>query len=230
MSLISTAAAGRIRVALVDDQALFRAGIRMLVSSQPDLEFVGEAGNGLAGVAMAAADSPDVILMDIRMPVMDGIDATEAIIAAADAAGRPAPRIIVLTTFELDESATRAIRGGASGFLLKDADPEFLLAAIRTVHAGSAVIAASATRELFEHFDAKTAARPVEPESYRTLTSRERDIFALAALGLSNSEIATTEFLSEATVKTHISRILAKLSLRDRVQLVVFAFQHGLTE
>ena len=230
MSLISTAAAGRIRVALVDDQALFRAGIRMLVSSQPDLEFVGEAGNGLAGVAMAAADSPDVILMDIRMPVMDGIDATEAIIAAADAAGRPAPRIIVLTTFELDESATRAIRGGASGFLLKDADPEFLLAAVRTVHAGSAVIAASATRELFEHFDAKTAARPVEPESYRTLTSRERDIFALAALGLSNSEIATTEFLSEATVKTHISRILAKLSLRDRVQLVVFAFQHGLTE
>lgn len=230
MSLIGTAAAGRIRVALVDDQALFRAGIRMLVSSQPDLEFVGEAGNGLAGVAMAAADSPDVILMDIRMPVMDGIDATEAIIAAADAAGRPAPRIIVLTTFELDESATRAIRGGASGFLLKDADPEFLLAAIRTVHAGSAVIAASATRELFEHFDAKTAARPVEPESYRTLTSRERDIFALAALGLSNSEIATTEFLSEATVKTHISRILAKLSLRDRVQLVVFAFQHGLTE
>ena len=230
MSLIGTAAAGRIRVALVDDQALFRAGIRMLVSSQPDLEFVGEAGNGLAGVAMAAADSPDVILMDIRMPVMDGIDATEAIIAAADAAGRPAPRIIVLTTFELDERATRAIRGGASGFLLKDADPEFLLAAIRTVHAGSAVIAASATRELFEHFDAKTAARPVEPESYRTLTSRERDIFALAALGLSNSEIATTEFLSEATVKTHISRILAKLSLRDRVQLVVFAFQHGLTE
>jgi len=230
VSLISTAAAGRIRVALVDDQALFRAGIRMLVSSQPDLEFVGEAGNGLAGVAMAAADSPDVILMDIRMPVMDGIDATEAIIAAADAAGRPAPRIIVLTTFELDESATRAIRGGASGFLLKDADPEFLLAAVRTVHAGSAVIAASATRELFEHFDAKTAARPVEPESYRTLTSRERDIFALAALGLSNSEIATTEFLSEATVKTHISRILAKLSLRDRVQLVVFAFQHGLTE
>jgi DNA-binding NarL/FixJ family response regulator len=230
VSLIGTAAAGRIRVALVDDQALFRAGIRMLVSSQPDLEFVGEAGNGLAGVAMAAADSPDVILMDIRMPVMDGIDATEAIIAAADAAGRPAPRIIVLTTFELDESATRAIRGGASGFLLKDADPEFLLAAIRTVHAGSAVIAASATRELFEHFDAKTAARPVEPESYRTLTSRERDIFALAALGLSNSEIATTEFLSEATVKTHISRILAKLSLRDRVQLVVFAFQHGLTE
>jgi DNA-binding NarL/FixJ family response regulator len=219
----------RIRVALVDDQALFRAGIRMLVSSQSDLEFVGEAGNGAAGVTMAAMVSPDVILMDIRMPVMDGIDATVAIIAAAEAAGRTPPRIVVLTTFELDESAGRAIRGGASGFLLKDADPEFLLAAIRTVHAGSAVIAASATRELFAHFDAP-APEAEEPESFRTLTSRERDIFALAALGLSNAEIAAGEFLSEATVKTHISRILSKLSLRDRVQLVVFAFQHRLTQ
>jgi DNA-binding NarL/FixJ family response regulator len=214
----------RIRVALVDDQALFRAGIRMLVSSQADLEFVGEAGNGAAGVEMAATARPDVILMDIRMPVLDGIDATVAI----KAAGTTPPRIVVLTTFELDESAGRAIRGGASGFLLKDADPEFLLAAIRTVHAGSAVIAASATRELFAHFDAP-AAQQEEPAAYGTLTSRERDIFALAALGLSNSEIAAGEFLSEATVKTHISRILAKLSLRDRVQLVVYAFQHRLT-
>jgi DNA-binding NarL/FixJ family response regulator len=229
MSGYAAVAAPRIRVALVDDQALFRAGIRMLVSSQADLEFVGEAGDGAAGVTMAAAVHPDVILMDIRMPVMDGIDATAAIIAAADAAGTPPPRIVVLTTFELDESAGRAIRGGASGFLLKDADPEFLLAAIRTVHAGSAVIAASATRELFAHFEAP-AARQEEPAAFRTLTSRERDIFALAALGLSNSEIAAGEFLSEATVKTHISRILAKLSLRDRVQLVVFAFQHRLTQ
>ena len=218
-----------IRVALVDDQALFRAGIRMLVSSQADLEFVGEAGNGAAGVTMAAAVFPDVILMDIRMPVMDGIDATAAIIAAAVAAGTTPPRIIVLTTFELDESASRAIRGGASGFLLKDADPEFLLAAIRTVHAGSAVIAASATRELFAHFDAPAPEQDV-PLAFTTLTSRERDIFALAALGLSNAEIAAGEFLSEATVKTHISRILAKLTLRDRVQLVVFAFQHRLTQ
>jgi len=221
--------APRIRVALVDDQALFRAGIRMLVSSQADLEFVGEAGNGAAGVDMAANVRPDVILMDIRMPVMDGIDATVAIIAAAEAAGTIPPRIVVLTTFELDESAGRAIRGGASGFLLKDADPEFLLAAIRTVHAGSAVIAASATRQLFAHFDSP-APEQEEPAAYGTLTSRERDIFALAALGLSNAEIAAGEFLSEATVKTHISRILAKLSLRDRVQLVVFAFQHGLTQ
>jgi len=229
MSDVHLSEAPRIRVALVDDQALFRAGIRMLVSSQADLEFVGEAGNGAAGVTMAAAVRPDVILMDIRMPVMDGIDATTAILAAAAAAGVTPPRIVVLTTFELDESASRAIRGGASGFLLKDADPEFLLAAIRTVHAGSAVIAASATRELFAHFDAPAPEQEV-PVSFTTLTSREREIFALAALGLSNAEIAAGEFLSEATVKTHISRILAKLSLRDRVQLVVFAFQHRLTQ
>ena len=230
MSEVAAADAPRIRVALVDDQALFRAGIRMLVSSQADLEFVGEAGSGAAGVTMAAAVTPDVILMDIRMPVMDGIDATVAILAAAEAACVRPPRIVVLTTFELDESAGRAIRGGASGFLLKDADPEFLLAAIRTVHAGNAVIAASATRELFAHFDTPAPALPVEPEAFGALTSRERDIFALAALGLSNAEIAAREFLSEATVKTHISRILSKLILRDRVQLVVYAFQHGLTE
>jgi len=228
MSNVQQMDSPRIRVALVDDQALFRAGIRMLVSSQADLEFVGEAGNGAAGVDMAALVRPDVILMDIRMPVMDGIDATVAIIAAAEAAGTTPPRVVVLTTFELDESAGRAIRGGASGFLLKDADPEFLLAAIRTVHAGSAVIAASATRELFAHFNAP-APEQEEPAAYGTLTSRERDIFALAALGLSNAEIAAGEFLSEATVKTHISRILAKLALRDRVQLVVYAFQHRLT-
>ena len=216
-----------IRVGLVDDQALFRAGIRMLVSSQADLEFVGEAGNGAEGVRMAATAAPDVILMDIRMPMMDGIEATQRIVADADRTGSPTPRIIVLTTFDLDEAAARAIRGGASGFVLKDADPEFLLAAIRTVHAGSAVIAASATRDLFEHFDGR-AAKPAQPAAFGHLTNRERDIFILAARGLSNAEIASAEFLSEATVKTHISRILAKLSLRDRVQLVVFAFEHAL--
>jgi len=218
---------GQIRVALVDDQALFRTGIRMLVASQPDLEVVGEAGDGSAAVELAASAKPDVILMDIRMPVMDGIEATERIVAAAAARGGAGPRIIVLTTFDLDEAATRAIRGGASGFLLKDADPEFLLAAIRTVHAGSAVLAPGATRELFEHFGVR-ASTPVVPPAFATLTAREREIFLLAARGLSNSEIATGEFLSEATVKTHISRILAKLGLRDRVQLVVFAFEHAL--
>jgi DNA-binding NarL/FixJ family response regulator len=218
----------RIRVGLVDDQALFRTGIRMLVSSQADLEFVGQAGDGVEGIAMAATALPDVILMDIRMPVMDGIESTREILAQAARRGGPQPRIIVLTTFDLDEAAMRAIRGGASGFLLKDADPEFLLAAIRTVHAGTSVIAASATRELFENFDSQ--ATSAVPASFDTLTSREKDIFVLAARGLSNSEIASTEFLSEATVKTHISRVLGKLGLRDRVQLVVFAYENRLTE
>ena len=209
-----------IRVMLVDDQALFRAGIRMLVSSQPDMEVVAEAGDGQQALDAVAQARPDVVLMDIRMPVMDGLTATAEILARADA-----PRVVMLTTFDLDEAAARAIRQGASGFLLKDAEPEFLLAAIRTVHFGSSVIAASATRELFSHFTAET--QPV-PAAYATLTDREQEIFALAARGLSNGEIAAREFLSEATVKTHISRILTKLALRDRVQLVVFAFEHGL--
>lgn len=209
-----------IRVALVDDQALFRAGIRMLVASQPDLEVVGEAGDGREALDVIAATRPDVVLMDIRMPVMDGLAATAELLTRPDP-----PRVVMLTTFDLDEAAARAIQQGASGFLLKDADPEFLLAAIRTVHAGSSVIAAAATRDLFAHFTEAT--RPV-PASYADLTDREREIFALAARGLSNAEIAAREFLSEATVKTHISRILTKLALRDRVQLVVFAFEHGL--
>ena len=213
-----------IRVALVDDQALFRAGIRMLVDSQPDLEVVAEAADGRQAVAVIRETRPDVVLMDIRMPVLDGIAATAEVLVDPAYADRP-PRVVMLTTFDLDEAAARAIRGGASGFLLKDADPEFLLAAIRTVHAGSAVIAASATRELFAHF--AEAPRAV-PAAYGGLTDREREIFALAARGLSNAEIATQEFLSEATVKTHISRILGKLGLRDRVQLVVFAYEHDL--
>ncbi|WP_156759024.1 response regulator [Microbacterium karelineae] len=209
-----------VRVALVDDQELFRAGVRMLISSQPDMEVVGEAGDGLQAVAMVAQTKPDLVLMDIRMPVLDGLEATAAILQRDDP-----PRIVMLTTFDLDEAAARAIRNGASGFLLKDAHPEFLLAAVRGVHAGSSVIAAGATRELFEQFTDET--RPV-PAEFERLTDREREIFALAARGLNNSEIAAREFLSEATVKTHVSRILAKLALRDRVQLVVFAYDHGL--
>lgn len=209
-----------IKVVLVDDQALFRAGVRMLVGSQPDMDVVGEAGDGREALEVVARTRPDVVLMDIRMPVMDGLAATAELLVRPDP-----PRIVMLTTFDLDEAAARAIQQGASGFLLKDADPEFLLAAIRTVDSGSSVIAASATRELFAHFTAET--KPVPP-SYAALTDREREIFALAARGLSNSEIAAREFLSEATVKTHISRILTKLALRDRVQLVVFAFEHGL--
>lgn len=213
--------AAPIRVVLVDDQALFRAGIRMVIDSQPDLQVAGEAGDGAEALRVVRAVRPDVVLMDIRMPVMDGLAATAELLTDPDP-----PRIVMLTTFDLDEAAARAIRQGASGFLLKDADPEFLLAAIRTVHSGSAVIAASATRELFAQLPGQRA-EPV-PVAFGELTEREREIFALAARGLSNAEIAAREFLSEATVKTHISRILAKLSLRDRVQLVVFAFEHGL--
>lgn len=209
-----------IRVVLVDDQALFRAGVRMLVASQPDMDVVGEAGDGQEALDVVGRTQPDVVLMDIRMPVMDGLTATAELLTRESA-----PRVVMLTTFDLDEAAARAIQQGASGFLLKDAEPEFLLAAIRTVFAGSSVIAAAATRELFAHFTEQT--KPV-PAQFGALTDREQEIFALAARGLSNSEIAAREYLSEATVKTHISRILTKLMLRDRVQLVVFAFEHGL--
>ncbi|MFC9918871.1 response regulator [Agromyces binzhouensis] len=216
-----------IRVALVDDQALFRAGIRMLIESQHDLVFAGDADDGRAAVALAARSRPDVILMDVRMPHLDGIAATERIVDDADLEGRQPPRILVLTTFDLDENAARAIRAGASGFVLKDADPEFLLAAIRTVHRGNAVIAANATRELIAHASRGAGRRPA-PAAWADLTAREREIFALAAKGLSNAEISAAEFVSEATVKTHLSRVLGKLGLRDRVQLVVFAYEHDL--
>jgi DNA-binding NarL/FixJ family response regulator len=217
-----------IRVALVDDQAMFRRGVSMIVRSQPDLEVVGEAGDGEEAIALVEREHPDVVLMDVRMPVLDGVAATKRILADATARGETGPRIIVLTTFDLDADAASAIRAGASGFVLKDADPDFLIAAIRTVHAGTAVVAASATRALLARFE-PAERRPV-PAEFTTLTAREREVFALAAKGLSNSEIARTEFVSEATVKTHISNVLTKLGLRDRVQLVVFAYENGLVD
>jgi DNA-binding NarL/FixJ family response regulator len=213
----------QIRVALVDDQPLFRGGLRMLIDSQDDLEVVGEAGDGVEARTMVRDAKPDVVLMDVRMPLADGIQATEWIVADGDP-----PRILVLTTFDLDENAAKAIRAGASGFVLKDAEPEFLLAAIRTVHAGTAVIAPAATAELFQHFGERIP-QPGDPDEHLAdLSAREREIFLLAARGLSNSEIARAEYVSEATVKTHISRVLAKLGLRDRVQLVVYAFERRL--
>jgi DNA-binding NarL/FixJ family response regulator len=218
-----------IRVALVDDQAMFRRGVSMIVRSQPDLQVVGEAGDGLQAVALVEAEHPDVVLMDVRMPGMDGVAATERILGDAARRGEAGPRIIVLTTFDLDADAAAAIRAGASGFVLKDADPDFLIAAIRTVHAGTAVVAASATRALLERFGPSHGRRPV-PAAFEQLTTREREVFALAAKGLSNSEIARTEYVSEATVKTHISNVLTKLGLRDRVQLVVFAYENDLVE
>jgi DNA-binding NarL/FixJ family response regulator len=202
-----------ITIVLVDDQALFRSGLRMLLDSQPDLEVVGEAADGHAALAEVDRTGPDVVLMDVRMPGMDGVTATERLAARGDR-----PKVLVLTTFDLDEAAARALRAGASGFVLKDAKPEFLLAAVRTVHAGAAVIAPAAIGHLLDTFGAGRAGRDHE---LAVLSPREREIYDLAGRGLSNSEIAAHEYVSEATVKTHVSRVLAKLGLRDRVQLVV---------
>ncbi|WP_353950595.1 response regulator transcription factor [Knoellia sp. S7-12] len=212
-----------IRVALVDDQALFRAGIAMVVGSQDDLTVVGEAGDGGEAVALVETSAPDVVLMDVRMPRVDGVEATRRILARF---GEDAPRVLVLTTFDLDELAADAIEAGASGFVLKETRPEFLLAAIRAVADGTQVVAAGATRAVFERFRERATAAP--GADYERLTPREREILMRAAQGLSNAEIAAAEFLSEATVKTHVSRILGKLALRDRVQLVVYAYEHGL--
>ncbi|MEO8749881.1 MAG: response regulator transcription factor [Allobranchiibius sp.] len=212
-----------IRVALVDDQELFRAGIAMVLRSQPDIELVGEAADGADALDLARRTTPDVIVMDVRMPRLDGVAATRQIRANATAS---TPRVLVLTTFDLDNAVADAIEAGASGFVLKDARPELLLAAIRAVADGSQVVAAGATRTLFERFKGRATTAP--GREYDSLTPREREILLRAARGLSNAEIAAVEFLSEATVKTHISRILAKLSLRDRVQLVVYSYDHGL--
>ena len=215
-----------IKVFLVDDQELVRAGFAMLVGSQPDLEVVGEAGNGGEAVERLSVTAADVVLMDVRMPRLDGVQATKLI---TERMGERAPRIIVLTTFDLDEYAFAALRAGASGFLLKDTPPATLLAAIRTVHAGEAVIAPSTTRRLIETFVAEVpepGARP--PAAVLTLTQREREVLIEIARGLSNTEIAALFVLSEATVKTHVGRILAKTGLRDRVALVVLAYEIGL--
>lgn len=213
---------GPIRVVLVDDQQLFRGGIRMLVDSQPDMEFVGEAGDGRSAVELTQQLRPDVTLMDVRMPIVDGLEATRRIVASG-----ARTRILILTTFDLDRAVANAVAAGASGFVLKDADPEFLLAAIRTVHTGAEVFAAQATSDLIRRYSARPG-REASAEALAALTDREREMFHLASKGLSNAEIAAQEFLAEATVKTHISRVLAKLGLRDRVQLVVFAYEHGL--
>lgn len=219
----------RIRVALVDDQSLVRGGLNMIISSQPDLEVVAEAGTGREALQALAATPADVVLMDVRMPGMDGIETTAALL---EQAGRLHPRVphrvIVLTTFDLDDYALEAIRAGASGFLLKDGRPEDLVAAIRTVHSGDAVIAASTTKRLLDHFVPLMAAPPAPPAGLDRLTEREREVLELIARGRSNGEIAQDLFLSEATVKTHVGRVLAKLDLRDRVQAVVLAYEAGL--
>ncbi len=218
----------RIDIVLADDQALFRAGLEMLIESQPDLRHVGSASNGREAVDVVRARRPAVVLMDIRMPVLDGIAATEIILSGDGAEpDEPLPRILVLTTMRHDEAVVRAIRAGASGFVLKDAEPEFLLAAIRTVHQGQAVIAPAQTFDLIREFGG-TGARRANEAAIEPLTPRERDIFALVAKGLSNAEVASSAFLSETTVKTHLSGIMTKLGLRSRVQVVSFAWENGL--
>jgi DNA-binding NarL/FixJ family response regulator len=214
----------RIRIVLVDDQELVRTGFRMVLDAQADMTVVGEAADGLAAVEFARTHSADVMVMDARMPRMDGVAATRQIRQAGDR-----PRVLMLTTFDLDEYAFAALKAGASGFLLKDVPPEELLFAIRAVHSGDAVVAPSTTRRLIDRFAPMLPAGDGHaPPELAGLTDREREVLILVAQGLSNGELARRLFVSEATVKTHVGRILAKLGLRDRVQAVVYAYENGL--
>ncbi|MFC5911453.1 response regulator [Streptacidiphilus monticola] len=215
-----------VRVLLVDDQPLLRVAFSMVLDSQPDLEVAGEADDGAAAVRLARELQPDVVLMDVRMPGMDGIEATREIVASC-----PETKVLILTTFDLDEYAFSGLRAGASGFMLKNAQPEELLAAIRVVAAGEAVVAPRVTRRLLDAFADRlpaTGRGGQGPDAVAALTARERDVLIQVARGLSNAEIAAELFLAEATVKTHVSRILTKLGLRDRVQAVVFAYEQHL--
>ncbi|MGI5491955.1 response regulator [Microtetraspora malaysiensis] len=213
-----------IRVMLVDDQMLVRTGFRMVLGAQPDIEVVGEAADGAAAVEALRSIEADVVLMDVRMPRMDGVEATRQICASSSSG----PRVLILTTFDLDEYAFAAIKAGASGFLLKDVPPADLLTAIRAVHAGDAVVAPSTTRRLLERFAVHLPDDNDAPRDLDGLTAREREVLVHVAQGLSNTEIAARLHLAEATVKTHLGRILAKLRLRDRAQAVVYAYETGL--
>ena len=215
-----------IRVAVADDQPLVRAGLAVLLGHVPDIDCIGEAADGLAAVDLARALRPDVILMDVRMPRLDGIEATRRIVGDPACSG---VKVLILTTFDVDEHVYGALRAGASGFLLKDATPEEILAAVRVLAAGDALLDPGVTRRLIAEFVRQPSADGRDPsDALRHLTARERHIMELVARGLSNAEIAETEFVSYATVKTHVSRILAKLGLRDRAQLVVLAYESGL--
>jgi len=210
-----------IRVLVVDDQAMVRAGFRMLLADEPDIDVVAEASNGLEAVVEAARVDPDVVLMDIRMPELDGLEATRRIVEAD-----PAARILILTTFDVDEYVYRALRAGASGFVLKDDPPEQLIAAVRTVAGGDALLSPSVTRHVIAQFTKRHGQPP--PKAVETLTSRELDVFRLITKGYSNAEIGRELFISDTTVKTHVTRLLQKLDLRDRAQAIVLAYQTGL--
>ncbi len=214
-----------IRIFLVDDQSLVRAGLKLVIDSQSDMTVVGEAGDGRAALDALAVTTVDVVLMDVRMPVLDGVETTARLLERDGAA---APRVVVLTTFDLDEYVFAAIRAGASGFMLKDAEPEELLAAIRAVHSGDAVVAPSATRRLLEQVADRLPGAGSGDERLEGLTEREREVLLAVAQGASNAEIGAELYMAEATVKTHVGRLLAKLEKRDRVQLVVYAYESGL--
>jgi DNA-binding NarL/FixJ family response regulator len=214
-----------IRVALVDDQELVRTGFRMVLDAQEDMTVVGEAADGLEAVGLARRQAADVMVMDVRMPRMDGVAAARQICGTDGA-----PRVLMLTTFDLDEYAFAALKAGASGFLLKDVPPQELLFAIRCVHSGDSVVAPSTTRRLIDRFVPLLPADEQPPPELADLTDREREVLVQVAAGLSNAEIATRLFVSEATVKTHVGRILAKLGLRDRVQAVVLAYESGMVK
>ena len=212
-----------IRVGIADDHALVRAGFRALIDAEPGLEVVGEAADGAEAIVLARAAQPDVVLMDIRMPGTDGVAATSEI-TSQETAGRPT-RVLILTTFDLDEYVYAALRAGASGFLLKDTPPAELLAAIRIIAAGDALLAPSVTRKLIREVARHAPAFPRPP--FDALTDREQGVLALVARGLSNAEIATELYITLATVKTHVSRLLTKLAARDRAQLIVIAYESG---
>jgi DNA-binding NarL/FixJ family response regulator len=211
-----------IRVLLVDDQELMRMGFRMVLGAQPDIDVVGEAGDGRRAVELAGELRPDVVLMDVRMPILDGVEATKQI------TGPGLAKVLVMTTFDLDEYALSALHNGASGFLLKDTQPAGLVSALRAVASGDAVVSPSVTRRLLDRFLGTSGGQLRDVAVLDVLTEREREVLVLIAKGLSNTELAGTLFLSEATVKTHVGRILAKLDLRDRVQAVVLAYETGL--